>query len=205
MLGILDADDLEAVLLCRQRAKRRERKVLFGSSKFRQKVPATPDKDHHKGQSRRPIQIIRALRDSESDQESSSSGSEGDLRRAYAAVATPFTGKGQNGEGPRSHKDLDSDQGRRVLESLSLRDSSGSPKVKSTHCSSKKHGDLDCWKRLGCERCGKRGHPSDRCLFVCRGCNEVHDFGKCHMEKKLQFNSPVVQPHQACEAIGRRS
>ncbi|ETO99500.1 hypothetical protein F441_23085 [Phytophthora nicotianae CJ01A1] len=32
-------------------------------------------------------------------------------------------------------------------------------------------------------RCGKRGHPSGRCLFVCRGCGEIHDAGKCQMEK----------------------
>ncbi|OWZ13910.1 LOW QUALITY PROTEIN: hypothetical protein PHMEG_00012691 [Phytophthora megakarya] len=31
--------------------------------------------------------------------------------------------------------------------------------------------------------CGKRGHPADHCLFVCRGCGELHDMGKCRMEE----------------------
>ncbi|ETP27632.1 hypothetical protein F442_23091 [Phytophthora nicotianae P10297] len=28
-----------------------------------------------------------------------------------------------------------------------------------------------------------RGHSSDRCLFVCRGCGEIHDVGKCQVEE----------------------
>ncbi|OWZ08329.1 LOW QUALITY PROTEIN: hypothetical protein PHMEG_00019145 [Phytophthora megakarya] len=31
-------------------------------------------------------------------------------------------------------------------------------------------------------RCGKRGQSADHCLFVCRGCGELHDMGKCPME-----------------------
>ncbi|OWZ06017.1 hypothetical protein PHMEG_00021793 [Phytophthora megakarya] len=46
-----------------------------------------------------------------------------------------------------------------------------------SHCGSRKHSDLGCWRR------GKRGHHSDHCLFVCRGCGELHDMGKCPMEE----------------------
>ncbi|OWZ19693.1 LOW QUALITY PROTEIN: hypothetical protein PHMEG_0006022 [Phytophthora megakarya] len=31
--------------------------------------------------------------------------------------------------------------------------------------------------------CDKRGHPEDHCLFVCRGCGELHDMGKCPMKE----------------------
>ncbi|OWZ05238.1 hypothetical protein PHMEG_00022709 [Phytophthora megakarya] len=27
------------------------------------------------------------------------------------------------------------------------------------------------------------GHPSDYCLFVCRGCGELHDMGKCPVDE----------------------
>ena len=54
--------------------------------------------------------------------------------------------------------------------------------MKCTHCGSKKHGDLSCWKRLICERCGKKGHPAGRFLFVSQVCNKIHDVGQCHME-----------------------
>ena len=185
LLRISDADDLEEVLLARQRAKTCQGRVLFGSNKFRQKAPAPPDRDHTKNQPRRPIQVIQATSGIESEQESSSSGSEGegDIRRAYAAVTKPHTGRARAINGPRDHQDPDSDRGRRTSEGPGPRASPVPSLVKCTHCGSRKHGDLDCWKRLVCERCGKKGHPADRCLFVCHGCGEVPDVGKCQMEE----------------------
>ena len=185
LLRISDADDLEEVLRARQRAKTRQGRVLFGSNKFRQKAPVLPDRDHTKNQPRRPLQVLRTTSESESEQESSSSGSEGenDLRRTYVAATKAHTGRDRNADEPRDHQDLDPDRGRRTSEGLGTKASPGSPLVKCTHCGSKKHGDLDCWKRLVCDRCGKKGHPADRCLFVCRGCGEVHDVGKCQMEE----------------------
>ncbi|POM67072.1 LOW QUALITY PROTEIN: Hypothetical protein PHPALM_16976 [Phytophthora palmivora] len=47
--------------------------------------------------------------------------------------------------------------------------SGGSDRNRCSHCGSKKHSDLGCWRLLTCHKCGKRGHPADRCLFVCRG------------------------------------
>ncbi|POM61647.1 LOW QUALITY PROTEIN: hypothetical protein PHPALM_29312 [Phytophthora palmivora] len=61
--------------------------------------------------------------------------------------------------------------------------SGGSDRNCRSHCGSKKHSDLGCWRRLTCHKCGKRGHPADHCLFVCRGCGELHDMGKCTMEE----------------------
>ncbi|OWZ20274.1 hypothetical protein PHMEG_0005338 [Phytophthora megakarya] len=45
------------------------------------------------------------------------------------------------------------------------------------------HSDLGWWGHVTCTKYGKRGHPSDHCLFVCRGCGELHDMGKCPMEE----------------------
>ncbi|OWY97472.1 hypothetical protein PHMEG_00031984, partial [Phytophthora megakarya] len=52
-----------------------------------------------------------------------------------------------------------------------------------SHCGSRKHSDLGCWKRVICTKCGKREHPSDHCLFVCRACGKLHDMGKCPIEE----------------------
>ncbi|POM58571.1 Hypothetical protein PHPALM_36761 [Phytophthora palmivora] len=61
--------------------------------------------------------------------------------------------------------------------------SGGSDRNRCSHCGSKKHSDLGCWRRLTCHKWGKRGHPADHCLFVCRGYGELHDMGKCPMEE----------------------
>ena len=52
-----------------------------------------------------------------------------------------------------------------------------------THCGSKRHDDRGCWKRLTCQKCGRKGHPSDKCLHVCPACGEVHESGQCPMEE----------------------
>ncbi|CAI5706521.1 unnamed protein product [Peronospora effusa] len=144
LLRLSDADDLEEVLLARQRAKTRQGRVLFGSSKFRQKAPNTPD--HTKSQLRRPVQLIRATSESENDQGSSSSGSEGegDLRRIYAAASKPYTGRARNADDPRDHQDPEPDRGRRMAEGTGQKVVPGSPVAKCTHCGSRKHDDLDC-------------------------------------------------------------
>ncbi|OWZ12466.1 hypothetical protein PHMEG_00014367 [Phytophthora megakarya] len=52
-----------------------------------------------------------------------------------------------------------------------------------THCGSTKHDNLGCWKRLTCQKCGRKGHPFDHCLFVCRACGDMHEPGKRPMEE----------------------
>ncbi|POM76997.1 LOW QUALITY PROTEIN: Hypothetical protein PHPALM_5693, partial [Phytophthora palmivora] len=78
--------------------------------------------------------------------------------------------------------------------------SGGSDRNRCSHCESKKHSDLGCWRRLTCHKCGKRGHPADHCLFVCRGCGELHDMGKCPME---EFYNQIRQWFNPAKHAGR--
>ncbi|CAI5729159.1 unnamed protein product [Peronospora effusa] len=172
--------------------------------------PPPPDREYTKNQPRRPVQAIRTTSGSEGEQDSISSRSEreGYLRRIYARPTKVHTGRTRNVDGPRYHQDPNPDRGQRALEGLGKRADSEASLMKCTHCGSKKHGDLDFWKRIVCERCGKKGHPADHCLFVCRGCNEVHDVVKCQMEafyKSIcQWYSPnkhVVQLSEAADKM----
>jgi hypothetical protein len=52
-----------------------------------------------------------------------------------------------------------------------------------THCGSTKHVDLYCWSRITCQKCGLKGHPTDRCLRVCKCCGDLHEPGKCKLEE----------------------
>ena len=49
-------------------------------------------------------------------------------------------------------------------------------------CGSKLHHEASCWKNIECQRCGKVGHPSDRCKEVCKACDKVHEKGACQYE-----------------------
>ncbi|OWY97781.1 hypothetical protein PHMEG_00031601 [Phytophthora megakarya] len=153
-----------------------QRRSVFGS-KFRQKVPTSAPT----APARAAVRAIQT-RDpsSESDGVSGSDGSdsEGDLRRIFLAAAEE---KLISAGGARSRSiptesggwnpDLGSAQPRRQRSS------------RPRPLFSLKHTDLDCWKRLTCEKCGKRGHPKDRCLYACRGCGDVHEAGECPMEE----------------------
>ncbi|GMF52127.1 unnamed protein product [Phytophthora fragariaefolia] len=63
-----------------------------------------------------------------------------------------------------------------------------------SHCGATKHNDLGCWKRLTCQKCGRNGHPSDHCLFVCRACGELHGMGKCQMEEFYNMVRQLYNP-----------
>lgn len=60
MLRLADVEELEEVLRARQRTKARRGKVLFGSSKFLQKIPTAPP-DRPREMNRRPIHAVRAI------------------------------------------------------------------------------------------------------------------------------------------------
>ena len=47
-----------------------------------------------------------------------------------------------------------------------------------THCGSIKHNDRGCSKRLACQKCGRKGHPLDKCFYACADCNNVHENSK---------------------------
>ena len=55
--------------------------------------------------------------------------------------------------------------------------------VPCSHCGSQRHRDLDCWRRLTCQACGRTGHPTDHCFQRCKGCHKVHDRGECPLEE----------------------
>ncbi|KAG6591054.1 reverse transcriptase [Phytophthora cinnamomi] len=182
LLRLPDADELEEVLRALDRAKNRMKKSAFGSSKYRQKASATPAPAV-------PAKHVRAVQiqapDSGSDSSSDGSDSDGDdYRRIYMAGG---------GEQPPQAEQVSNTLDRGQLERRSAdqvpRDhrsrvhADGSDRSRCSHCGSRKHTELGCWRRLTCQKCGKRGHPADHCLFVCRGCGELHDMGKCPMEE----------------------
>uniref|UniRef100_H3H9C8 Retrotransposon gag domain-containing protein n=1 Tax=Phytophthora ramorum TaxID=164328 RepID=H3H9C8_PHYRM len=177
LLRIPDADTLEETLRSRQRAKARQGKTVYGSIKPKQKSPTgiTPSANA------RAVRAIRAtVNSSDSELETSGSEGEGDLRKVYFA-ATPD-------QPTRSHSDQEQRRPSRDSNDRRLDRPAGSlegeaPRKPCSHCGSSKHTDLGCWKRLTCEKCGKKGHPTDRCLFVCKACGEIHGAGECPMEE----------------------
>ncbi|OWZ02618.1 hypothetical protein PHMEG_00025791 [Phytophthora megakarya] len=177
-LRLTDADDLEEVLRARDRAKNRQKWTAFGSSKYRQKpTKSTPSA---------PAKQVRAIQiqanDSGSDSESDgSSGSDSDVdshHKIFLAAKEDATPKMEKESATPDPRLPERDQGHQEhnLKIHVNRD-------RCSHCGSRKHSDLGCWRRVTCTKCGKRGHPSDHCLFVCRGCGELHDMGKCPMEE----------------------
>ncbi|EGZ12861.1 hypothetical protein PHYSODRAFT_511466 [Phytophthora sojae] len=177
-----DADELEEVLRALDRAKNRQKKPAYGSSKYRQKAPATPTPAT-------PAKHVRAIQvQPDSGSESGSSdGSDSECdgyRRIYLAASQDHAEHAEE-----EQKTLDRNPPDRPQQDPPSRDSrsrthaDGPERSRCTHCGSKRHSHLGCWKRLTCEKCGKKGHPGDHCLFLCRGCGELHDVGRCPMEE----------------------
>ena len=169
------------MLRARQRKKARRGKVLFGSSKLRQKAPVPPDRPRE--MNRWSVHAVRATLEESSLEVSSSDDSEeeGDLRRIYSTAMKRQ--RSASVKKPRGRPDREADQHRQQESDQGHRPPSATLHPRCGHCGSRKHGDLSCWKRLTCERCGKMGHPTDLCLFVCEGCGEAHEAGKCQIEE----------------------
>ncbi|RAW32324.1 hypothetical protein PC110_g11331 [Phytophthora cactorum] len=145
----------------------------------------------------RKVQAVVAAIQSDSDSESglSGSGSDGDLRRIHLAAA--------ESEAP-AQTPAPQDPDRATPDQVSPPQKPGyyqrPSHVRTTfqqcsHCGPHRHDVLHYWKRLKCQRYGKERHPSDWCLFVYRGCGEIHDIGKCQMEVFYnlirQWNNPA--------------
>ncbi|KAE8968640.1 hypothetical protein PF011_g27105 [Phytophthora fragariae] len=180
LLRLADADQLEDVLRARERAKSRQKKSTV-PSKHRPK-PAAPTPPAGHPTAVRAIQVAETRSEYGSDPEDS--GSDGELVRAYAAAAsdqpqTPAAGEPPKALDPGRPSDIPGDSQPQEHRPRFNRDG----QQRYSHCGSHRHSDLGCWKRLTCQKCGKRGHPSDRCFFVCRGCGQLHDHGKCQMEE----------------------
>uniref|UniRef100_H3H6F8 Retrotransposon gag domain-containing protein n=1 Tax=Phytophthora ramorum TaxID=164328 RepID=H3H6F8_PHYRM len=177
LLRIPDADTLEETLRSRQRAKARQGRTVYGSIKPKQKMPTgiTPSANA------RAVRTVRTTANSsESEPETSGSEGEGDLRRVYFA-ATPDQPTRSRSDQEQRRPSRDSNDRRLDRPAGPLEGEV--PRKPCSHCESSKHTDLGCWKRLTCEKCGKKGHPTDRCLFVCKACGEVHGAGECPMEE----------------------
>ncbi|POM60620.1 LOW QUALITY PROTEIN: hypothetical protein PHPALM_30502 [Phytophthora palmivora] len=166
LLRIPDADTLEEALRPRQREKARQSKVVYGSTKpCRKSNNATTP-------------AVKAIWDSsESEAESSGSDSEAGLRRFYLAAAGADERQQDQGQ-------MNRDRNRTEFENSDAqryRQDTSSPPKRCSHCRSRKHSDLGCWRRLTCEKCDRKGYPSNRCLFTCMACGGVHEEGKCAM------------------------
>jgi len=176
LLRLSDANRMEDVLRARERAKTRQKKST-GSSQYRPKPTSSP----RTALARAVRAIPTAEARSEYGSDTDGSGSEGELLRAYVTAASdqPLTPPAL--DPPRAP-----DPGRpnEVPGDAQQRPRFGRDgQQRCSHCGSNRHSDLGCWKRLICRKCGKRGHPSDRCFFVCRSCGEIHDDGECQMEE----------------------
>ncbi|OWY97185.1 hypothetical protein PHMEG_00032349 [Phytophthora megakarya] len=171
LLRLADVDEFGEVLRARGRAKSRQRRSAFGS-KFRQKTPPSAPT----APTRAAVRAIQA-HDPSSESEGISgydgSDSEGDLRMIFLAAAEEKTQIQRGPERKRLRDPRSSQSGRQ-----------GSPRSRVLFpLRTRKRTDLDCWKRLICEKCGKRGHPTDRCLYARRGCWGVHKAGECLIEQ----------------------
>ncbi|OWY91568.1 hypothetical protein PHMEG_00039793, partial [Phytophthora megakarya] len=177
LLRLTDADDLEEVLRARDRAKNRQKKAAFGSRSTGRSLPTPPPKQV------RAIQI--QANDSRSESESDGSGgSDSDVdshRKIFLAANEDVTPKMEKEPAAPDPRLPERDQGHQD-HNLKIH-GNGFNRDRCSHCGSRKHSDLGCWRRVTCTKCGKRGHPSDHCLFVCRGCGELHDMGRCPMEE----------------------
>uniref|UniRef100_A0AAV1TFG9 CCHC-type domain-containing protein n=1 Tax=Peronospora matthiolae TaxID=2874970 RepID=A0AAV1TFG9_9STRA len=118
------------------------------------------------------VKAIRAEIEESDSGSSSDDGEEEDFRQKLCVTTITDQAADPGGQRDRSRKtDRDDD-----------RDRGGVAKA-CTHCGSKRHDDRGCWKRLTCQKCGRRGHPSEKCLHVCSACGEVHQSGQRPMEE----------------------
>ncbi|KAI9996345.1 hypothetical protein PInf_013771 [Phytophthora infestans] len=169
LLRLPDADELEEVLRAVDRAKHRQKKAAVGSGKYRQKDPIP------RGPARRVHQVTAPDSGSESGSDGSDSDPE-DYRRVCLTVPNDRTAK--TGDNSRTGDTVPGDRGM-----YSFRDPmDGTGQLRCSQCGFRKHPESGCWKHLVCEKCGKKGHPGDHCLYVCRGCGDIYDAGKCPKE-----------------------
>ncbi|OWY97626.1 LOW QUALITY PROTEIN: hypothetical protein PHMEG_00031798 [Phytophthora megakarya] len=178
LLRLADGDALADVLRIRQRAKSRQGKAAAGSTKYRQKAPSAPPQALSK-----PTRAVRSIHmaiDSDSSESESDSGGS-DLDQGRSQVYLAAVTDQRKPEYPLEPR-------RDPQPSPNNADQHSRPRhddrvEKCSHCGSTRHSDLGCWKRLTCQKCGRRGHPGDHCLYVCRACGEVHEAGECPMEE----------------------
>ncbi|OWZ11408.1 reverse transcriptase [Phytophthora megakarya] len=150
LLRLSDADDLEEVLCARDRAKSRQKKAAVESGKFRQKAsnaaPSAPAKQV------RAIQIQAA--DSRSDTSDGSDGSDSEMDnhcRIYLAANQEVAPKEESETiiPDPGHQDPGS-MNHIHQEHRSKIQGDGFNRNRRSHCGSKKHSNLGCWRRVTC-------------------------------------------------------
>uniref|UniRef100_M4BNC0 Uncharacterized protein n=1 Tax=Hyaloperonospora arabidopsidis (strain Emoy2) TaxID=559515 RepID=M4BNC0_HYAAE len=131
--------------------------------------------------SSKTARAVRAIREKveSSGSESDSIESDEDMDRRWVCVTTT---PGQE-KSDKDHRPWQKNNGER-----DGHDCGGRSKA-CTHCGSTRHDDRGFWKRLSCHKSGRKGHPSDKCFFVCAACGQIHESGKCPMEEL--FNSKM--------------
>ncbi|OWY95179.1 LOW QUALITY PROTEIN: hypothetical protein PHMEG_00034884 [Phytophthora megakarya] len=151
----LDADDLEEVLRARDRAKRRRKKTAFGSGKFRQNASnaarSAPAKQV------RAIQIQAIDFGSDTSDGSDVSISEMDSHRRIYLTANQEVAPKEEGE------TIMPDPGHQDPGSMNHIHQEHRSKIQNarfnhnrcSHCGSKKHSNLGCWRHVACTKCGK--------------------------------------------------
>lgn len=156
-----------------------------------------PDKDHARNQLRHAVKAVRAILESESEQEcgSSESEGEGDQRKICTASASSDSNKHRSTEEPKGRPGPDTDRGPQASGGPGLSIVEGYPLwVEKT------------WRfgLLETTSLWKEGNLTERFLFICRGCGEVHDVGKCQMEESFnlihQWYNPTKHAGQLPEA-----
>ena len=66
------------------------------------------------------------------------------------------------------------------------------------HCGSTRHGVRGCRKRLTCQRCGRKEHPSDKNVSSCVQYVDRHTRVANAHRIFFQFDPKVVRAHEAC-------
>ncbi|GMF51959.1 unnamed protein product [Phytophthora fragariaefolia] len=177
LLRIPDADTFEETLRSQERAKARQGKTVYGPIRPKPKAPAGAAPSANT----RAVRTIRvAANPSESDSETSGSEGVGDLRKVYLAADADQSPRSEPDRDPRrpNAKPNTHREGHQ-----SGQPSGDEPRKPRSQCGSTKHSDLGCWQCLAREKCGKKGHPTDRCLFTCKACGEIHGAGECPLEE----------------------
>ncbi|GMG16447.1 unnamed protein product [Phytophthora fragariaefolia] len=155
LLRLPDTDELEEVLRALERARTRQKSVR--------------------------IQAASSESDSGSDGSDESDSDEDHHRQIFLAAVGDQADRPTKEPNREPIFSLQPDQAPHDHRSKNPAD--GPDSSRYTDCGSRKHTDLGCWRRLTCQKCGKRDHAGDHCVFVCRGRGELHDMGKCPMEE----------------------
>ena len=170
MLRLGDADDLEETMQECQNIEVREAHASMGSRKFRQRLTSQAAQMLAK-----PARVVREIFvESEkcgTEYDFGGSDTDSDRRNVYMTAASDRSQK--TGDPIVQNKRFDQER----------QYNRGTSQKMCMHSGSKRHEERGCWKRLTCQKCGRKGHPADKCDYVFSVCKNIHDKGKCPMKQ----------------------